>query len=372
MEKEIREYALEIGFDDVGFTTAEPFPQLSEALEERKDGYSWISDGLLQLARVADPGFVLPSARSIVVLIYDYYKQEYPVEFNGRIGKAYQSRLYPGKKRLFGSRLHLIREFLESKGMEVGFRPAMPERQAAVRAGLGSFGCNTFVYSFGHGSYISIVAMAVSGELEPAPARKDHSCPDDCCRCIKACPTGALYAPYKMDPLRCIAFNSYGAGNFPGAPGDIPPAVRVKMGGWIYGCDLCQDACPHNQARLRQKLAPEAFLQEMVPRFELPLLLAMDDRYFHETVQQLLYGYIWEKKIIQRNAAIALGNCRDESAVPLLAKALSDPQEMVRKYSAWALGRIGGSKGMKKLERALSVENEAAVIAEINTALESC
>ncbi len=373
MEQEIREYALEIGFDDVGFTTAEPFPQLKEALEERKDGYSWISHGLLQLANVVDPKFVLPSARSIVVLIYDYYKQAYPEELLGRIGKAYQSRLYPGKKRLFGSRLRLIREFLTEKGMEVGIRPAMPERQAAVRAGLGSFGCNTFIYSPGRGSYVGIVAMAVSAELEPSKTKKELSCPENCRRCIDACPTGALYEPYKMDPLRCIAFNTYGVGNFPGAPEDIPAEIRIKMNNWIYGCDQCQDACPHNRSKLKQKLVPDAFLEEMVPKFELPLLLNMDDQYFQQTVQQLLYGYIWEKKFIQRNAAIALGNSGDEDAIGPLVKALQqDPQEMVRKYSAWALGRIGGKKSRSALEKALSEETETAVTVEVKAALEEC
>jgi len=241
-----------------------------------------------------------------------------------------------------------------------------------VRAGLGNFGCNTFIYSPGRGSYIGIAAMAVSGEFEPTTAKKEHSCPDDCHRCIDACPTGALYAPYKMDPLRCIAFNSYGAGNFPGAPEDIPPEMRVKMGGWIYGCDHCQDACPHNQARLKQKLVPDAFLQEMVPRFDLPLLLNMDDQYFLNTVQQLMYGYIWEKKFIQRNAAIALGNSGDDAAVGPLSRALQDHQDLVRKYSAWALGRIGGGKSRAALEKALAGESEDAVTAEIRAALEIC
>ncbi len=372
MEQEIRAYALDIGFDDVGFTTADPFPQLSQALEEREGGYCWVSSELLQLAHVADPRFVLPKAMSIVVLIYDYYKQDYPPELLGVVGKAYQSRLYVGKKRLFGSRLRLMREFLQEKGMEVGFRPSMPERQAAVRAGVGNFGCNTFIYSSGRGSYVAIAAMAVSAELEPEMQESASKCPADCRRCIEACPTGALYEPYKMDPLRCIAFNTYGPGNFPGAPDDIPHEIREKMGSWIYGCDLCQDACPRNQKRLEKKLVPDAFLEEMAPKLAPAALLNMDDRYYYEIVQPVLYGYIWEKKFMQRNAAIALGNSSDKAAVPLLGKALADPQEMVRAYSAWALGRIGGAAGLKILEKALVGENSARVENEIRLALESC
>jgi len=372
MENEIKEYALDIGFDEVAFTTAEPFFQLTRALEERQEGYSWVSEGLLQLARVADPRFVLPSARSVVVTVYDYYKQSYPPSLLGKIGKAYQSRLYPGKKRIFGSRLRLLRDFLQEKGMEVGFRPAMAERQAAVRAGIGRFGCNTFVHAPGGGSYIGISALAVSGELEPAVHEPVSSCPDDCRRCIEACPTGALYEPFKMNPLRCIAFNTYGPGNFPGAPEDIPHDIREKMGSWIYGCDICQDACPHNQRRQQQKLVPDAFLEKIAPGLEPVVLLHMDDNYFQKTVQQVLYGYIWEKKFLQRNAAIALGNSGDDAVIKPLAEALDDPQDMVRAYSAWALGRIGGVKSKKALEIKLSGEEAPKVNAELRAALEKC
>ena len=370
MEQEIREYALEIGFDNVGFTTAEPFTQLTEALEERKEGYSWISDGLLQLAHVADPRNVLPSAQSVVVFIYDYHKQAYPKQLTGSIGKAYQSRLYPGKNRLFGSRLRLMRDFLEAKGMEVGYRPAMPERQAAVRAGVGSFGYNTFIHEPGRGSYIGIVAMAVSTELDPTTAVSETTCPDDCRRCIEACPTGALYEPYKMNPLQCIAFNTYGTGNFPGAPEDIPLEIRKKMGSWIYGCDQCQDACPRNQKRLKQTLVPDAYLEEIAPKMDPKVLLTMDDNYFHNTVQQLLYGYIWEKKFLQRNAAIALGNSGDEGVINLLAAAMEDPEEIVRQYSAWALGSIGGRKSKNALELKINSEQSEKVKAEIVSVLE--
>ena len=264
-----------------------------------------------------------------------------------------------------------MRDFLEAKGMEVGYRPAMPERQAAVRAGVGSFGCNTFVHEPAGGSYISIIAMAVSAELEPTTAASKTFCSDDCRRCIEACPTGALYEPYKMNPLQCIAFNTYGTGNFPGAPEDIPLEIREKMGSWIYGCDHCLDACPRNQNRLKQTLVPDAYLEEMAPKMDPKVLLAMDDHYFQETVQQLLYGYIWEKKFLQRNAAIALGNSGDEGVVSLLAAAMEDPEEMVRRYSAWALGRISSRKSKNVLELKARKEETEKVKVEIASALES-
>lgn len=372
MENQIREYALDIGFDEVGFTTADSFPQLGEALKERHSGYSWISDSLMQLSSVVDPHFVLPSAKSIVVLLYDYYKQAYPPELLGRIGKAYQSRLYYGKKRLFGSRIRLFKEFLETLGMEVGMRPAMPDRQAAVRAGIGKFGCNTFVYSRNSGSYVAIVSMAVSAELSPEVHDQASSCPDDCRKCIQACPTGALYEPYKMDPLRCIAFNTYGTGNFPGTPEHIPVNIRDKMNGWIYGCDICQDACPQNQKRLKQKLVPDSYLHEMAPRLDSKVLLLMDAQYYEKMVQPILYGYMWEKKFLQRNAAIALGNSKDRSVVDLLSRALVDPEDMVRFYTAWALGNIGGAKSKKVLEKAAGHETSREVSEEVKRALENC
>jgi epoxyqueuosine reductase len=375
MEKEIREYALEIGFDDVGYTSAEPFDQLSNALVERISGYSWITDDLMQLARIADPRYVLPSAKSVVVMIYDYFKLAYPEELNGLIGKAYQSRLYPGKKRLFGSRIRLMKEYLESKGMEVGMRPAMADRQSAVRAGVGKFGCNTFVFAPGRGSFVAIIAMAVGRELEPTGTNrheKQTTCPDGCNRCLEACPTGALYEPFKMNPLRCIAFNTYGTGNFPGAPEDIPFDIREKMGSWLYGCDICQDVCPQNQRRLKAKLVPDAFLEEIAPKFAPEILLNMDDHYYFETVQQLLYGYFWEKKFLQRNAAIALGNKMDRTAVEYLSKSVRDPESMVRQYSCWALGRLGGMKSKKLLEEILAVEESDRVREEILLALENC
>ena len=366
---EIREYALDLGFDGIGFAAVDPFTGLSQALREREEGYSW-TDEVLQLSRAANPRSVLPGARSLVALIFDYHKLSFPPALLGKVGKAYLARLYPGKTRIFGSRIRLFKEFLEQRGMTVGVKPSLPDRQAAVRAGLGTFGRNTFVYVPGRGYFVGLTVMAVDADLDGASHEATSRCPEDCNRCIEACPTGALYEPFKMNPLRCIAFQSYCAGNLPGCPPDIPPEIREKMGTWVYGCDICQDACPRNRKRLNQKLPPDAYLAEIAPRFTLEKLLNMDDQFYLSKVQPLLYGYIWEKKFLQRNAAIALGNSGGEAALPHLAKSLQDEEAMVRRYSAWAVGRIGGRKGRALLERQLRREHDPGVISEARTALE--
>lgn len=369
-EQEIKEYALDLGFDEVGITTAEPFEQLEHALEERRDSYYWITEGLLELKKATNPLNALPGARSIIVLLYDYYKLAYPPSLLNTIGKAYQSRLYFGKRRIFGTRLKLFRDFLEQKGINLGMRPSMAERQAAVRAGVASFGYNTFIFAPGRGSYVSPVAIAVDRELEAVKYKPENRCSDNCRKCIEACPTGALYEPYKMNPLQCIAFHTYATGNFSLAPESIPYSIRENMGSWIYGCDICQDVCPYNQKKLKQELPPDAYLQEKSSEIDLLNLLHMDDSFYVEKVQPLLYGYIWKKSILQRNTAIALGNSGDAAYLGELSRALEDPEEEVRAYAAWAAGKIGGERARRILESQLDKEETERAKSEVKHALE--
>ncbi|MGB4213539.1 MAG: HEAT repeat domain-containing protein, partial [Dethiobacteria bacterium] len=118
------------------------------------------------------------------------------------------------------------------------------------------------------------------------------------------------------------------------------------------------------------KLPPDAYLVEIAPHFALEKLLNMDEQFYRARIQPLLYGYIWEKKFLQRNAAIALGNSGGEAALPHLAKALEDKEPLVRRYSAWAAGRIGGRKGQALLERQLRREDDPEVLSEARAALE--
>ena len=95
----------------------------------------------------------------------------------------------------------------------------------------------------------------------------------------------------------------------------------------------------------------------------------MSDQFYEETVHPIMYNYIKDKKYFQRNAAIALGNMGDPEHIPVLYRAMEDPEELVRGYAAWALGRIGGDRARAILESRLKQEESNFIITEIESAL---
>jgi epoxyqueuosine reductase len=168
-----------------------------------------------------------------------------------------------------------------------------------------------------------------------------------------------------MNPLRCIAFNSYYTN------GITPLELREPMGTWIYGCDRCQEVCPRNQPWLNQALPENGSLMQRAPDFALSTLLTMDDKHYVDKVWPLAF-YISRKKAAkwQMNAARALGNQGDPDNVPLLVQSLSDsPHEVVRGMCAWSLGQIGGQRARAALQSRLLREN-GLVRLEIEKALE--
>ena len=205
----------------------------------------------------------------------------------------------------------------------------------------------------------------------PDPTRLDEptiesGCPEWCNNaCLAACPTGALYAPFKMNPRLCIAFNSYYG------DGLTPLKLREPMGTWVYGCDRCQEVCPRNQPWMNQSLPENPQLMERAPDFELTTLLTMNNDHYQEKVWPLTF-YISRKKVSkwQMNAARALGNLGDRDKTPLLIDALNNnPDELVRGMSAWALGRLGGKHAKKALEGRRNIET-GIVKDELERALE--
>lgn len=372
LSEDIKDFGLDLGYSKVGITTADSFPSYIAELKARSEMYAWYIEGSFQPIKGADPKSIMPSAKSIVAVVYDGSKESFPEKLVGKIGRLYQARCYlTPRHRINGARRQLMREFLEKNGCEVAQRLVLPERLAAARAGIVTYGKNTFAFADGIGSFILMTAFVVNAELDYDEPTIREDCPPKCTACIDVCPTGSLYDPLKMDPRRCIAYNCFMTqdGYPAGTTSNISPEIRDKMGSWIHGCDICQEVCPRNQKRLKAKLPPNEFLVKIAEDFELIKLLNLTDEFYIKRVQPLMYNYIREKKYFQRNAAIALGNTGDPAYIPDLAQAMQDSEELVRGYAAWALGKIGGSQAKQILEASLARETADSARKEIEAAL---
>ena len=371
LTEDIKDCALDLGYSKAGVTSAEGFPEYAAELQSRYDMYSWYIDSPRQPIIGAIPRKAMPSAKSIVSLVYDYARGSFPENLTGKIGRLYQARCYNAPEhRINGTRPRLMREFLEKAGCRVAHGIFLPERLTAARAGIVTYGKNCFAFSEGMGSFIVLSSFVVDVELDYDEPTFAVKCPPKCTACMDACPTGAIYEPLKMNPRRCIAFNTFWTQDgVPGSTSYIAPEIREKMGTWIHGCDICQEACPMNQRRLKAKLPPDPFLEKIARDFDLIKLLDMSTEFYLTRVQPLMYNYIRDRKYFQRNAAIAMGNTGDPAFIPALARAMKDPEEVVRGYAAWAMGKIGGPKSRQILKSSLASEAAESVKREIKAAV---
>ena len=372
LARDIKDFALDLGYARVGIGPADDFDEHLREVRARGAQYDWYLDESKPFMAGAQPRKRFPAARSIVTLVWDYAQAAFPGTLVGKVGRIYQARCYNAPlHRLHGARRQLMADFLGRAGCTVGQGIVVPERRAAARAGVASFGNNNFAYAKGIGSFVMLSSFVVDRELECDSPSGGPACPKDCTRCMDACPTGAIPAPLKLDPRRCLAFNHWMTQDGrPHVSSAIPPEIRTAMGSRVHGCDACQEACPRNAAKLATTLPEDPFLVHLAESFSLPALLESNDGFFARVVQPIMYNYLSEKKYFQRNAAIALGNGRDPEHVPALARAMADPEPLVRGHAAWALGRIGGRRARTALEAGLGAEAAAFVRGEIRGALE--
>ncbi|GIX07373.1 MAG: hypothetical protein KatS3mg115_1776 [Candidatus Poribacteria bacterium] len=139
------------------------------------------------------------------------------------------------------------------------------------------------------------------------------------------------------------------------------------MQNWVFGCDICQEACPWNRKAARSQ-EPDYRPRIGTVSPSLEELLSLSEEAFRERFQgtPLMRA---KRSGLLRNAAVALGNSGDPSALPILKKALEDPEPLVRGHAAWAIGQIGGPEAQALLEAAQSQESDPSVLEEIQAAL---
>lgn len=367
--EEVIAKAVECGFEDTGFTTAEPFDAQRAILEERREEYGWASAAGLDLIAGTDPRNILPRAKSVIVLVEAYFREAFPASLERHFGRCYLDDDRVLGNRL-GKRVKAFRSFLRDHGIDSKVPFHLPHRLSAARAGLGTFGKNCLFYSrrvAAGGSWVLPIAVVVDQAFPPDEPTLEIGCPDWCRNaCLAACPTGALRGPQKIDPRRCISFLTYFGS------GLTPREMRAPMGMNVYGCDRCQNVCPRNGPWLARELKANEKAAGMAADFRLEKLLRMDKAWFTEKIWPHMFymppADLWRWKM---NVARAMGNTRDEVYVPELAEAYRrEEDERVKAMAAWALGRIGGPEARQCLDRFLP-QSAGLVREEIIAALEA-
>jgi len=362
--------AHEHGFDDVGFTTADPFEEHKQLLLDRSEEYRWAEQVGLELLKGTDPAAILPDAKTIVVLLDVYFRNAYPRSIEGNFGRCYLDDDRVTRDGL-SRRIKAFRSFLRDNGIDSKVPFNLPHRVAAARAGMGTFGKNCLFYSnkvARRGSWTLPIAVVIDAAFEPGVPTMEIGCPDWCRNtCIAACPTRALKGNGRIDPRKCISYLTYFG------EGITPLSLREPMGMYVYGCDRCQDVCPRNKPWLAQGLPLNEKVVAKKDYFELPRLLHMDRQYFEAHIWPHMFYMsfqdIWRWKM---NVARVMGNSRDTKYIPDLIRAFKDnSDERVRGMAVWAIANIGGPEALSALN-GISDETSELVKEEIRRAKESC
>jgi epoxyqueuosine reductase len=368
----LKSWALEAGFDRAGVAGLEPLEH-GEALVrwlDRGDQAGMEYLGRRLEARL-DPSQVFPGARSALCVALQYHPlyiengEERQPEPSGDLWRRV-ARYARGKDYhdVMGDRLRVLEDRIRAAfpGCEtrryVDTGPVL-ERELAARAGIGAVGKNTMLLHPEGGSWFLLGELFLGLDLSPDQPLADLC--GSCTRCLDACPTGALAEPYRLDSNRCISYWTIEH------RGPLPSEARRMVGGWVFGCDVCQEVCPWN-AEPAGAVHPEMELPPERGELTLARLLRLPRE---EYVERFRGSPMKRAKLegLQRNAAVAMGNRRESRYVESLAEALRIGESLVRGHAAWALGRIGGEEARAALEAALAAEGDEAVRTEIREAL---
>lgn len=252
----LKEAAIRLGFMGAGISKAEYMDEEARRLEH------WLSKGyhgeMVYMANHfdlrTDPTKLVPGAKSVISLIYNYYPKEDPSPSSAlKIGRyAYGEDYHKVVRRKLKT---LVNELKTAFGnfharVFVDSAPVL-ERDWAKRSGLGWVGKNTLLIHPKKGSYFFLAEIILDLEFEYDHPMRDHC--GTCTRCIDACPTEAISPEgYILDGSKCISYLTIELKS------EIPEEFRGKMEGWVFGCDICQEVCPWNRFSTPHK--EEAFM----------------------------------------------------------------------------------------------------------------
>jgi epoxyqueuosine reductase len=334
----IKKRAEGLGLDVCGITSADPARHAvfyRQWTAEGKAGeMAWLAR---EPERRADPRAVLAGARSIIVAGLNYWQPQ--PKGRGRIARYALGEDYH----------HVLLEKLEALAAEITMAgekakvyvdtgPVL-EKPLAERAGVGWQGKSTMLINTRLGPWLLLGEIITTLELEPDAPQRDHC--GSCARCITACPTGAITAPYQLDARRCIAYLTIEL------KGSIPEELRPLIGDRVYGCDECLDVCPWN--RFAQTTREARFLAQPDEDFssgrdQLHALLEISPAEFKRRFARSPILRVKRRGLL-RNVCIVLGNIGTVDDLPALRRAEQHEEPLVREHAAWAIREIEKRSG---------------------------
>jgi epoxyqueuosine reductase len=241
---ELKQRARQLGFDPVGVAAV---PGSGRIALRNAALQRWLAAGYqAEMGWMADPrraavDRLLPGVRSLLAVGLSYHVAEEPAPGSLRVARYGWGRDY---HRVIDQRLRQLGRWLETKANGVGWRACVDsapllDKAWAEEAGLGWIGKHGNLINRERGSWLLLGHLLTTLDL-PADTPAEPLC-GSCSRCIPACPTGAIAEPFVVDSNRCIAFHT-----IENRDPQLPAAIAAELGGWVAGCDLCQEACPWN------------------------------------------------------------------------------------------------------------------------------
>jgi epoxyqueuosine reductase len=339
----IRERAMALGFDEARIARAGPLAAERHYERWLADGFQgemrWLASDAHRVRR-ADPRRILPGLEAVVCVLL-HYPAGRDAARDERLGRIARYAAGEDYHHLMRERMRPLQSFVRSlhpgsRALWYADTGAILERGWAERAGLGWIGKHSGLLSATRGSWFLLGEILVDYPLAPDPPLAREHC-GSCARCLEACPTGAIVAPYRVDARRCISYLTIEL------RGPIPREMRPLVGDWVFGCDVCQEVCPWN------RFAPAAHEVRLHARglesWSLERFLTLDEHAFATLFAASPVRRVGRAGFV-RNVCVALGNRGLSLASPALAEALvHDPDALVRMHAAWALGEIGARHG---------------------------
>lgn len=289
--EEVKATALQLGWDDVGATQA-AIPEADVQAYK-----TWLGEGrqadlaYMEKQIRCDPQEYFPGAKTAIIFV-TFYKQP-PQDFlpnRGLIASYARGRDYHHvhRKRL-KKFIYWLEQRAGQQGIAKGFSDSSPvlEKALAVQAGLGWFGKNTLLIHRRFGTFTLLSGVFTTLEIPPTVLSTRVPRCGSCTRCIDACPTQAIVSPYKLDAAKCLSYHLIESKK------PIPKDIQEKNPGYIFGCDICQDACPHN---VRPPLSAS---KDFAPETGNGVYLSLEDLEKIEKAPEKLFGTPLQRRGIE-------------------------------------------------------------------------